>query len=459
MKLVQRGGLIDSATGAKTLSAIHKKQLALALQHYFGKRISLDRAFRDELHVERFEAVGDTPSDDILYDVWEVQIDTAYVFKPNSVERVPVICLQSSFDPEDEGDASSEWVALAEALNNAPRLDDPDTPITWFIADVPHLRGSSVAQRKVITGFTRPEFLPADGNQWRSLLGWTNRVTEAFAREYADEFPPGTWALIAERVLFESPEQGEPFFRDFAKRFNKKAWEAVSWRSLTPAFVRDFADKLNWRWISRMQAEEVLREHPDRLDWAEVRPRRLSEAFVREFLDQLDASMIPVDDLPEAFIREFFDTLNPKQVSRHPDLSDDFLRQHADQLDWPMLSQQLDLSEAILDEFADRLNWSTVSNKHRATLSFVTRFEERIDFRELSHNRTLHEDVVRQYPSRLNWYAVLTCAHPAHDAAVVWDHLEYLDAEIWDAVCAPGLGGGRYAEIAGAVAAAIAKRR
>ena len=98
-----------------------------------------------------------------------------------------------------------------------------------------------------------------------------------------------------------------------------------------------------------------------------------------------------------------------------------------------------------------------MSNKHRATLSFVTRFEERIDFRELSHNRTLHEDVVRRYPSRLNWYAVLTCAHPAHDAAVVSDHLEYLDAEIWDAVCEPDLGRGRYAEIAGTVAEALAK--
>lgn len=438
LQLIRRGGPIESANRTQKLTAVQKKQLTLALQDYLGEKVTLARAFGDEMVVERLEAVDDDAPDDVHYDVWEVVVDTSYVFKPNSAEHVPVVRTQGRFEPETDA-----WSALAHALNAAPYLDDPDLPIV-YVQDGP--------KRRLITGFKRSDFIPTD-EAWAMILDWSNRLTEELARQCADNILPTSWARIVPRVAFESQQHREQFLRDFAKKFNKKAWEEVSKLPLGATFVRDFATKLNWVWLTRKQADEVLREHPERVAWNEVPRKPRTEAFLREFASRIDFSAITVDHLPEAFVREYFHTLSARSVAMHPTLSEQFLREHTDQLDWWTLSRRADLSDAFLEDFTDKVDWNTVSAQHHITVDFVERFADRLDYEALSHN-TLPEDVVRRFATKLDWASLLIRATPPYDDALVLEHLDYIDAPAWTTARSFK----RYPAIQETVAAAIAQR-
>ena len=75
---------------------------------------------------------------------------------------------------------------------------------------------------------------------------------------------------------------------------NFEDWNTLSASSrenLTEDFIREFADKVNWYYISLYQhlSEDFIREFANRVNWNAVSAnQRLSEDFIREFKDKVD---------------------------------------------------------------------------------------------------------------------------------------------------------------------------
>jgi len=67
-------------------------------------------------------------------------------------------------------------------------------------------------------------------------------------------------------------------------------WQYISTRKLSEEFIREFADKVIWYYISQYQilSEDFIREFKDRVNWEYISSyQKLSEAFIGEFKDKV----------------------------------------------------------------------------------------------------------------------------------------------------------------------------
>jgi hypothetical protein len=78
------------------------------------------------------------------------------------------------------------------------------------------------------------------------------------------------------------------FIREFADRVD---WRGVScYQALSDADIREFADKVDWYWICNYQtlSESLIREFVDRVDWSSISNcQTLSKGFIREYRSDL----------------------------------------------------------------------------------------------------------------------------------------------------------------------------
>ena len=125
---------------------------------------------------------------------------------------------------------------------------------------------------------------------------------------------------------------------------NYQSWLSLSThKGLTEDFIREFKDKVVWRWISIYQ--------------------RLSEDFIREFKDKVDwYNISKYQYLSEDFIREFFDRVDWDYISTYQHLSEDFIREFQHKVDWNRVSQYQRLSKEFIEEFKDRVTNSRIAD-------------------------------------------------------------------------------------------------
>ena len=95
---------------------------------------------------------------------------------------------------------------------------------------------------------------------------------------------------------------------------NYQSWLSLSThKGLTEDFIREFKDKVVWRWISIYQrlSEDFIREFKDKVDWYNIsKYQYLSEDFIREFQHKVDWNRVSqYQRLSKEFIEEFKDNL------------------------------------------------------------------------------------------------------------------------------------------------------
>ena len=93
--------------------------------------------------------------------------------------------------------------------------------------------------------------------------------------------------------------------------FDWNNWDFYNYKKnkLSEEFIREFKDKVNWRYISGCQklSEDFIREFKDKVLWNYISGyQKLSEDFIREFKDRVDwLYILKCQELSEEFKEEF----------------------------------------------------------------------------------------------------------------------------------------------------------
>ncbi len=127
-------------------------------------------------------------------------------------------------------------------------------------------------------------------------------------------------------------------------------------KRITKKFIKDFANKIDWFYISRHQ--------------------KLSEDFIREFADKVDWLYISIKQkLSERFIREFSDRVRRLSISVYQKLSEGLIRDFTNKVSWVSISKYQKLSENFIREFIDRIYWDEISKYQKLSAKFKTEFK------------------------------------------------------------------------------------
>lgn len=102
--------------------------------------------------------------------------------------------------------------------------------------------------------------------------------SEDFIRNHPNEVE---WHLIASPL-------SEPFIREFIDRLNIMSISRT--QRLTYRFMRDFAEKLDWKYVSmKLLRHSFIREFQDRVDWNHISIyQKITNAFIEEFQDRIN---------------------------------------------------------------------------------------------------------------------------------------------------------------------------
>ena len=84
---------------------------------------------------------------------------------------------------------------------------------------------------------------------------------------------------------------------------------------------------------------------------------RFTEDFIREFADRVNWYYISKDQqLSESFMEEFEDDIDWWCISQRQILSENFIRKYANKVAWNLISMYQTLSEDFIMEFKDKVN-------------------------------------------------------------------------------------------------------
>jgi len=361
---------IDTYAEAKELSKVQKKQLALELKAYFGKKVALREAFDGECLANYWQAASADDPDKVLYDFWEINTDSGGVFHANTTEEAGVEMIQGSFDVQAKFVSDRQVALLADAFSEAERTKRV-SPDYEFNA------------RDEVVGFKSDELVPGDPKQWLKFLK-NQKVSEEFVRNYQTNFNKRGWDRICETVI------------------------------LSEAFLLEFAGKINWDTASQYQrlSEGFIREQQGRLNWTKISfYQTLSENFIREFQSMVNWDYISSQQiLSEPFIREFADRISWDAISWSQALAYDFIREFQDKINWKNLCAYGKLSEAFLREFTHKFDWScwlNISQGQVLSSAFIEEFSGFIQWRALSRNPFLTDEQLRTYQDKLDWNTLI----------------------------------------------------
>jgi hypothetical protein len=115
----------------------------------------------------------------------------------------------------------------------------------------------------------------------------------------------------------------------------------------------------------------------------------------RDFADKVDWVYISSKQkLSEGFIREFQDKVSWNYISYYQDLSEEFIREFADKVDWNYISYYQKLSENFIIEFQDYVNWQNISRCQKLSEEFIKKFKTKINFNYVLKYQKLSEEFV-----------------------------------------------------------------
>lgn len=96
--------------------------------------------------------------------------------------------------------------------------------------------------------------------------------------------------------------------------------------------------------------------------------------------------------------------LNWVFLQKYQKLSEDFLYVFADRISWPLICRYQKLSEKFMNRNARKLFWPAVSAYQSLSLNFLQKYQNEIDWScYIRFNRYDTNDIIQQFPKRLNW--------------------------------------------------------
>jgi hypothetical protein len=129
---------------------------------------------------------------------------------------------------------------------------------------------------------------------------------------------------------------------------------------LPPAFIREFADKLNWQHLEQNCKDTSL---------------------LREFIDRIDLQNIGYNKLDDAFIRDYSPKLDMYMVARHGQMSLEFIREHIHYLNCRRLVQNKCLTLVIICHIAPTVDdtcWMFIARHCNVTIEFLQEHRDKI---------------------------------------------------------------------------------
>lgn len=366
--LVQQS--ISTYAEVKALTEIQRKQIAIELKAYFGKKVSLKEAFDDECILDYWQVVDAETPEIVLYDFWQMNGDSGGVFYANTVNQTGVEMIQGSYGVQAGWLESKAAENLSDALEVAEKRKQIQKEYEFN-------------DDGEIVNFAAEAAIPADAKQWNKFLK-NQKVSEAIIRQYHTGLNKGCWNTISERV------------------------------ALSEDCIVLFSNEINWDLISQHQklSEGFIRTHQKKLNWARLSMyQRLSEDFIRQFKDQVNWDYISSQQiLTEAFIREFMDQISWPAISWAQPLSPGFMREFRDRLQWDNVLSYHDLSETLLREFMPLFDWSCwnfLCMRQNLSIEFINEFDDKINWMALSHNQNLTAEHLRVFKDKLNWNTII----------------------------------------------------
>lgn len=149
---------------------------------------------------------------------------------------------------------------------------------------------------------------------------------------------------------------------------------AIDYDDISESFIRRFEEKINMVFIHVADHSiEFVREFADRINWRYEYGQR-DDAFYCEFIDRI--VLKEIDDftlLSEQFIREFMDEIDEIAVLETAIMSDEFEYEIVSKLDWDNIDYNC-VSEKFLTRYVKMVNWENARN-HIGIVLFSDEFK------------------------------------------------------------------------------------
>lgn len=117
----------------------------------------------------------------------------------------------------------------------------------------------------------------------------------------------------------------------------------------------------------------------------------LSEAFIEEFADRLNWEYVSKrQTLSEPFMEKWADKIGWYWVSSYQILSESFIEKWADKLVWEFICASQILSEPFIEKWAHKVNWDVISTDQELSEDFIIKHKDKINFQNLVFNKKVN---------------------------------------------------------------------
>lgn len=224
------------------------------------------------------------------------------------------------------------------------------------------------------------------------------------------------------------------------KNDNQHEWENLcnsERENLTMDFIETFADKVNWRLVTRYckLSEDFMRKYEDKVDWVEVSSyETLSDKFVDDFADRFnwsdlsqhlamskkmilkyiermdwDRAPFYQKKIDEDVVEAVLASNKKDELNWHGLMcrawyhwSEEFLEKHDEDLKkadkWDLACYYQKLSEPFLEKYGDRMNWNYISQRQELSKEFMLKHKDKLNFTWLKkHQKNFDADIQKAY--------------------------------------------------------------
>lgn len=161
--------------------------------------------------------------------------------------------------------------------------------------------------------------------------------------------------------------------------------------------IDDFANKVNWAWISERQqlSEQFIEKYQDKVDWGLIsRFQQLSEQFIEKYQDKVSWDWISrCQQLSEQFIEKYQDRVDWVGISACQQLSEQFIEKFKDKVNWYLISRFQQLSEQFIEKYADKVNLYYISECQQLSEQLIEKFKNKID---INTYKEVHREITKE---------------------------------------------------------------
>lgn len=117
----------------------------------------------------------------------------------------------------------------------------------------------------------------------------------------------------------------------------------------------------------------------------------LSEAFIEEFADRLNWEYVSKRQiLSEPFMEKWAHKIGWYWVSSYQILSEPFIEKWADKLVWDFICSSQTLSEPFIEKWAHKVDWAVISTHQKLSEDFIIKHKDKIKFEYLTYNKQVN---------------------------------------------------------------------